>query len=98
MSAGCAIVASSVGLTSSVGGEEIGVLVEFDAAAIAGAVLTLLDRPAVAAQMGKAARARVLAEHNVAEYVEYLNDVHNMVSAGGVGSSTSTTQHVHAGQ
>lgn len=84
MAAGCATVASRVGETHRVVTEEIGLLAPLEAGPLADAVLTLLDDPARARQMGKAGRARVLANHHVDAYIDYLRLVHDLSRQGRV--------------
>ena len=84
MAAGCAVVASDVGETHRVVTEDVGLLAPLDPGAIAEAILSLLQNPPRMEQMGRAARARVMENHNVDRYIDYLRLVHDMSKAGPV--------------
>jgi glycosyltransferase involved in cell wall biosynthesis len=75
MAAGCAVVASDVGLTASVVRGGNGVLVPLERGPIADAVSGLLRDKERAEQMGRAARRTCLEEHDVQTYIEYLRAV-----------------------
>jgi glycosyltransferase involved in cell wall biosynthesis len=77
MASGCAIVASNAGATDTVVTEDVGVLTTLDADEIADAVTFLLARPKLAARLGGAARRKILAEHHVDIYLDYLRSVHD---------------------
>lgn len=83
MAAGCAIVASRVGETERVVTEDVGILAPLDASQIGEAVLKLLSDPALARRLGRAARARVMANHHVDTYVDYLHDIHDFGQTAG---------------
>jgi len=78
MAAGCAVVASDVGLTSEVVTPDVGRLTSLDPEEIAEAVIALLDKPAEAKAMGTAARERILRDHHVDRYLAYLEQVHDL--------------------
>lgn len=78
MAAGCAVVATDVGLTSTVVRDGNGALVPIAGPAIAQAVAGLLDRPDLAAEMGQAARETCLREHGVEEYITYLRVIQSL--------------------
>lgn len=75
MAAGCAIVAGDVGLTARVVTPEVGVLVPLLPQAVAEAVVGLIRRPDAAAAMGRAAREKVLRNHNIDRYLDYLTGI-----------------------
>jgi len=75
MAAGCAVVASDVGLTASVIRGGNGVLVPLEPGPIVEAVSGLLRDKDRAEQMGSAARRTCLEEHDVWTYIEYLRAV-----------------------
>lgn len=75
MAAGCAIVASNVGLTDRVVTPDVGVLVPMHPDTVAEAVLDLIRRPDTVAAMGRAARAKVLRNHNIDRYLDYLTSI-----------------------
>lgn len=82
MAAGCAIVASRVGETERVVTEDVGILTPLDASQIADAVLRLLADPALARRLGRAARARIMANHHVDAYANYLHNIHDLSQTG----------------
>lgn len=82
MAAGCALVASDVGLTSQVVTPEVGVLVSFDEWAVADKVSDLLLRPAIAMQLGRAGRERILRDFNTRDYLNYLLQLHDFSTPG----------------
>jgi len=82
MAAGCATVASDVGETHRVVTSEVGLLSPLDGDALAEAILSLLGDTRRAAKMGRAARERVLANHHVDRYVDYLRLVHDLSHPG----------------
>ena len=72
MAAGSAIVATDVGQTRQIVDETVGRLAPPDPAALASAITTLLDDPLVTAEMGRAARERVLTHYGPDHYVKQL--------------------------
>jgi glycosyltransferase involved in cell wall biosynthesis len=84
MAAGCAIVASRVGETYRVVTEDVGRLAPLDAEPIGEAILRLLDDPQKARRLGQAGRERVLANHHVDRYIEYLRLLHDLSQTGRV--------------
>jgi len=77
LAAGCAIVASDVGYTSRVVTPDVGILVPLQPEAIADAVLSLINRPDSLEAMGQAARQKVLRNHNIDQYLDYLTGMLN---------------------
>ena len=84
MAAGCASVASHVGETYQVVTDEVGLLSPLEAEPLAEAILSLMDHPARAKEMGVAGRDRVLRNHHVDRYVDYLRLVHDLSHPGQV--------------
>lgn len=84
MAAGCATVASDVGQTQRVVTPDVGVRVPLEAEAIAEAILRLLESPERAQALGRAGRARVLANHHVDRYIDYLRALHDLEQPGPV--------------
>jgi len=84
MAAGCATVASHVGETHRVVTDEVGLLSPLETEPLAEAILRLVDDPALAKKMGIAGRERVLRNHHVDRYVEYLRLVHDISLPGPV--------------
>jgi len=84
MASGCAIVASDVGETYRVVTEDVGVLTALDAEDIGQAILQLLDDPARAQELGRQGRQRVLENHNVDRYIDYLRLIHDLSAEGRV--------------
>lgn len=81
MAAGCAVVATDVGETHRVVTDEVGLLAPLEAEPLADAILRLLDNPAHAKKLGRAARESVMAHHHVDRYIDYLRLVHDMSRA-----------------
>ncbi len=77
LAAGCAIVASDVGYTRRVVTPDVGVLVPLEPEAIADAVLSLISRPDDRDAMGHAARQKVLRNHSIDQYLDYLTGMLN---------------------
>lgn len=84
MAAGCATVASHVGETHRVVTDEVGLLAPLDAEPLAEAILSLVAAPGLARTMGKAGRERILRNHHVDRYVDYLRLVHDLSQTGQV--------------
>jgi len=77
LAAGCAIVASDVGYTSRVVTPDVGILVPLQPEAIADAVLSLINPPDTLDAMGQAARRKVLRNHSIDQYLDYLTGMLN---------------------
>lgn len=77
MECGCAVVASDVGSTRELVNGETGVLVPFDATAIADALDRLLEEPALARAMGERGRALVRQAHSIEAYAAYILDLYD---------------------
>lgn len=82
MAAGCATVASDVGETYRAVSDEVGMLAPLEAEPLAEAILNLVDDPGRARRMGRAGRERVLRNHHVDKYVDYLRLVHDLSQSG----------------
>lgn len=76
MACGAAIVATDVGLTWKLVDESVGIRVEAKPVAVADAVVRLLDNPDQALAMGRKGRERVLRDHSLGAYLDYLEDVY----------------------
>lgn len=76
MSCGTAVVATDVGLTGKLVDERVGVRVPATPEAVAEASVRLLRDPDGAEAMGRRARERVLREHSMDAYVDYLESVY----------------------
>lgn len=76
MACGLAIVATDVGLTWKLVDESAGMRVEAKPVAVADAVARLLDNPDHALAMGRRGRERVLRDHSLDAYLDYLEDVY----------------------
>ncbi|MBC7292916.1 MAG: glycosyltransferase family 4 protein [Thermoleophilia bacterium] len=76
MSSGCAVIATDVGQTRRLIDEETGLLVPSDSPSeLAEALLSLMVDPKRCDALGRAARERVLAEHSLARFAEYLGQL-----------------------
>jgi len=64
--------------------EDVGVLTALDAEDIGQAILQLLDDPARAQELGRQGRQRVLENHNVDRYIDYLRLIHDLSAEGRV--------------
>ncbi len=84
MAAGCAIVASEVGETYRVVTEDVGLMAPLEVEHISDAILQLLDDPKRARTLGQAARQRVMVNHHVDRYIDYLRMIHDLSSPGRV--------------
>jgi glycosyltransferase involved in cell wall biosynthesis len=76
MACGAAIVATDVGLTWKLVDESVGMRVEAKPVAVADAVVRLLDNPGQAQAMGRRGRERVLRDHSLETYLDYLEGVY----------------------
>jgi glycosyltransferase involved in cell wall biosynthesis len=81
MACRCAIVASDVGTTRKLVTPETGLLVPFDADAIADAIWSLLADPAKATRMGCAAQALANREHSIERYAAHIERLYEVASA-----------------
>ncbi len=97
MAAGCAIVASNVGETHRVVTPDVGVLTSLEPEDIAQAILRLVSDPPKAEDMGHAGRARILENHHVDRYVEYLHRVHDLGRPGRVIDGVSVDDEATGG-
>ncbi len=75
LASGCAIVASDVGYTRRVVTPDVGRLVPLQPKAIADGVLSLINCPDSLDAMGKAARRKVLCNHKIDQYLDYLTEM-----------------------
>lgn len=82
MAAGCALVATDVGLTRTVVTPDVGVLVPLDEAAIAERVALFVLNPESAKQLGSAGRTKAVREYNTKDYLEYLGQLHDFETPG----------------
>lgn len=80
MASGCAAVASDVGATHRLVTPDTGLLVPFDAGAIADALDAMLERPEQTLAMGRAARELVVREHSIERYAEYVDGLYRSLS------------------
>ena len=72
MACGTAVVATRVGLTTKLVDDRVGLLVDPEPESVSDAVLHLLQHPDDAKAMGLRARQRVVQEHSLAAYLDYL--------------------------
>ena len=77
LAAGCAIVASDAGYTRRVVTPDVGVLVPLKPEVIVEAVLSFINRPDSLKAMGQAARQKVLRNHSIDQYLDYLTGMLN---------------------
>jgi len=82
MAAGCALVATDVGLTRRTVTPDVGVLVSLEEGQIVEQVANLLADPQGAQKLGAAGRAKVLREFNTEDYLEYLQQLHDFSTPG----------------
>ena len=80
MSAGCAIIASRVGLTKNVVAPDAGILVKLSEKEISDAMVKLAKNPKLAEQMGRNSRRKILEEHNAKTYLDYIAKVQDFSS------------------
>jgi len=76
MACGTAVVATDVGLTSKLVDESVGHRVKPAPGKVAEAIIALLEDPARAATLGKQARERVVRDHSMEAYLDYLESVY----------------------
>ena len=72
MACGCAVIATDVGETRRLVDDDVGFLVDKDAKSIAAKIKYLLENPCIAEKMGRKARQRVIQDHTIEKYCEYL--------------------------
>jgi glycosyltransferase involved in cell wall biosynthesis len=81
MASGNAIIATDVGLTRRLVNEENGILIPVsDAGALADAMISMLEHPKETLNMGMRSREKVLREHTIGGYVDYLNELYDRAS------------------
>ena len=80
MACGAAVVATDVGLTWKLVDETVGLRVEAKPGSVADAVVRLLDNPAQATAMGQRGRERVMQQHSMDAYLDYLERVYKSAS------------------
>ena len=79
MACGCAIIATDVGETRKLVDNEVGFLVKKDLTEIVEKINYLLDNRRICEQMGKIARQRVMREHTIDNYGDYLLNIYKGV-------------------
>jgi glycosyltransferase involved in cell wall biosynthesis len=81
MAAGNAIVATDVGLTRRLAGEDNGIVIPpSDTRALTKAMIWMLEHPGETLKMGKRSREKVLREHTLDSYLKYIEDVYDRAS------------------
>lgn len=76
MASGCAIIATDTGETRKLLDDSCAVLIPYDSDALLAAIVYLLSNPDRCDVLGKAAKNRVLTEHNIERYADYfVNEV-----------------------
>jgi glycosyltransferase involved in cell wall biosynthesis len=78
MASGTAIVATDVGLTRKLVDDQVGRLVSATPNAVAEAIVELLANPGQTAAMGLRARERVVQQHSLERYLDYIQSVYAM--------------------
>jgi glycosyltransferase involved in cell wall biosynthesis len=76
MACGMAVVATDVGLTWKLVDEAVGKRVPATPAAVADAVVALLENPGQTAAMGRRARERVMRHHTMEAYLDYVEGLY----------------------
>ncbi|HEY6084355.1 MAG TPA: glycosyltransferase, partial [Nitrospira sp.] len=79
MASCAAVVATDVGLTRKLVDEQVGRLVRPDPESVAQAIISLLDDPIQTAAMGRRARERVVQQHSLERYLDYIQNVYATV-------------------
>jgi len=77
MACGCAIIATDVGETKKLVDEKVGFLVSKSPEEIANKIKFLLENPEIAEQMGRKARERVVRNHTIQRYGEYITKIYD---------------------
>jgi len=72
MSAGCAIIATDVGRTKLAVTPDVGILVGLSPKDISQAIVDLLEHPSMTKRMGLNARKKILKDHNIDRYMDYM--------------------------
>jgi glycosyltransferase involved in cell wall biosynthesis len=81
MASGNAIIATDVGLTRRLVDAGSGILIPLsDPEALSNAMIWTLDHPGATRTMGKRSREKVLREHTVGRYLEYVNELYDRAS------------------
>jgi glycosyltransferase involved in cell wall biosynthesis len=80
MASGCAIISTDVGLTKKIVTPNIGILVGLSSEEISNAIMNLLKNPDKIKQMGLNAREKIIREHNVEMYIDYISKVQDFDS------------------
>ncbi len=93
MSAGMAVVATDVGLTWQLVGEETGLRVKPEPSEVAQAVITLLRDPGRCRTLGAGARRRVRRQHSEGQYERYLEAEYAALSAASPPHPDPLTPH-----
>jgi glycosyltransferase involved in cell wall biosynthesis len=75
MASGCAVISSDVGLTKKVVTPDVGILVGLSAKEISDAMRHLFDNPDLIESMGKKNRKKILDEHSIDMYIDYITKV-----------------------
>jgi glycosyltransferase involved in cell wall biosynthesis len=78
MACGCAVIASDVGETWRLVSDGVGFRVQMDPEVISKQILFLLDHREKAMDMGRAAREKVMNEHNISVYGAYLEGLYGL--------------------
>jgi glycosyltransferase involved in cell wall biosynthesis len=81
MASGCAIISSDVGLTKKVVTPDVGILVGLTAQEISDAIKHLLKNPDLIKKIGRNARKKILKEHSIDMYIEYITKVQDFDSS-----------------
>ena len=76
MACGAAVVASDVGQTGRLVDEAVGVRVDAKPVLVADALIRLLDNPAQTAEMGRRGRERVVRQHSMETYLDYVEQIY----------------------
>ena len=77
MACGAAVIATDVGLTARLVDPAVGRRVEPSAPKVAEAMIDLLQNQAQTAAMGRRARERVVRQHSMEAYVNYLEQLYH---------------------
>jgi glycosyltransferase involved in cell wall biosynthesis len=77
MAASCGIIATDVGRTKRVVTPDVGILVSLSPKELADAIVYLLKNPKLVHKLGKNARKKILEEHSIDMYIDYLQKLHD---------------------
>jgi glycosyltransferase involved in cell wall biosynthesis len=97
MGAGCAIIASDIGLTRQIVTDEVGVRVPLTAEAVCGAIEALVGDPGRTRQLGMAAACIARTRYSADAYASFLESLYERAvqyHRGGDGSVTATSEFV----